>query len=559
MIKHFIVTFSLVLLFASNFSFPQEIADIVYKNGSIYTVNSHQPWAEALAIKSDRFIYVGNNSGVEELIGPETKVVDLNEQFVMPGLYDLHVHPDLLFEPKYTNQIQTLPLGPEELKTEILEYANNNPGDGWIFGGTWAPDLFAGAGIEPNAKYLDSFISDRPVALLETGRHVMMVNSLAMQLAGIDKNTYTPDHGIVVRDDQGNPTGEFANGAQSLFSHVLPQATWQQFSQCYNEAQALLNSYGIVGARSQHVNTDRLKAVQFLERQGELTIRYDMSISWKNDLHFSVEDRAELISGERHRYRSKHVNANFVKFHFDGTPASKSGYFLDPYRGTENHFGMLNETTEEIMDLMVQLDRQQISAQIHVIGDAAARIALDAIEHARKINGPNGPRHMLAHTYALHDDDVKRIAELNIVAEFTFNLVSPDMKDGMNYFVDEVVAQSTGPRLLNIKPVLESGGKAVFGSDLVVSPNPNPFPAISELLDRDSPWKSITVEDAILMLTLNGAWAMYLEDIAGSIEVGKYADFAVLDNDLFKIPAFEVRNINVLLTVFEGKVVYEKK
>jgi len=389
--------FSLVLPSES-----REVADTVYKNGKIYTVDENHPWVEAIAIQGDRFVFVGTNDGAESWIGPDTKVVDLDGKFVAPGFYDMHTHPDLLLEPKYTGGIQTLPLGHEELKKAILEFDKENPGDGWIFGGTWSPNGFTGEGVKPNAEYLDSFISDRPVAILDVTRHNLMVNTKAIELAGIDRDTFEPEHGTIEKDDDGNPTGLFSDGAQSLLSHVLPQANIMQLKEIYSEGQELLNSYGFVGTRSQHVNSDRLKAVQLLERDGALTIRYDMAISWKNDLHVTVPDRAELLTGERHRYNSQHVSANYIKFHYDGQPFSNTAVFLEPYRGTDL-YGKFNETPEEMRSLFRQLDRQDIAANIHVVGDGAARAALDAIEDVQKITGTDGPRHMLAHTYFIHD------------------------------------------------------------------------------------------------------------------------------------------------------------
>jgi len=205
--------------------------------------------------------------------------------------------------------------------------------------------------------------------------------------------------------------------------------------------------------------------------------------------------------------------------------------------------------------MMVQLDRQGIIANIHVTGDAASRLALDAVEHTREVNGPDGPRHMLAHTYVIHDDDAKRIAGLNMVAEYTWMLADPDKKELLDHAL-ELLDPAAAPRMGNMRPTLDSGGIAVFGSDLVVSPTPNIYPALAFYLDQPNPEKSITVEEALTMLTINGAWAMNRENEAGSITEGKYADFIVLDRNWFEIPTSDVADTKVLKTVFEGNVVY---
>jgi predicted amidohydrolase YtcJ len=538
--------------------FAADKADVVYRNGKIFTVDAKKPWAEALAVTGDRFVFVGNDKSVQSYIGEDTRIVDLGGKLVLPGFHDLHVHPDLMWEPKYTGQLQTSPAGPEALKQAILAHAKKNPGEGWIFGGTWAQDAFVAAGVEPTAAFLDSFMPDRPVAILDTSRHNMLVNSKAMEIAGLDENTYEQEHAVIHRDANGKLTGLFSDGAQALLSPVLPLGNWQVMREAYREGQQMLNRYGFIAARSQHVNTERLQGVQALERAGELTVRYDMAISWKNDLHVTVPDRAALLAGERHRYRSKHVNANFVKFHFDGNAGSQSALYLDPYQGTDYH-GKTNESFDEMKDLLVQLDREGISVQIHVIGDGAARMAVDAIEYTRKVNGHSGVRHTLLHNYAVHSDDAARYGQLGIAAEFTYNFFSPSLASYMNYFANQVLNEATIPHLLNIRPVIDNGGRAVFGSDLVVSPTTNIFPALSALLNRpDDPKRSITVAEAVQMLTINGAWAMGRETQAGSINTGKYADFVVLDRNWFEIPPKDVAETRVLSTVFEGKEVFKQ-
>lgn len=539
-------------------AFAQKTADAVYKNGKIYTVNEKQPWGEALAISGDRFVFTGSDKDAEKWIGEETKVVDLNGRFVMPGIYDLHVHPDLMLEPKYTGQIQTPALGPDELKDAVLEFAAANPGDGWIFGGTWDNLGFLEADVQPGYAWLDTFIPDRPVALFDNSRHRMMVNSKAMKLAGVDENTYEPDHGTFERDPAtGKLLGIYTDGAQSVFSHVLPQGDWRVFEKCYEEGQRIMNSFGIVGARSVHVNTPRLQAVQSLERKGKLTVRYQMGISWKDDLYFTVDDRAALLTGERFRYHSRHVDPNVVKFHFDGTPFSYTAYNLKPYKGRDTR-GKLNETPEEIKDIVAYLDQLGIIAAIHVTGDGATRLALDAIEEARKRNGNSGIRHTIVHSNLIHDDDLPRFKELGAIAEFSnYLLVSKEMAPVRamlpQFYEDDVI-----PTFFNAAGVVEAGGVVVLASDWVTTPTPEVYRGIAGFIDREPPFKSMKLEDAIRAVTWNGAFAMGIEENAGSIEAGKYADFVILDRNLFESSPDEIGETQVLKTVFEGKEVYNR-
>ncbi len=536
----------------------QQAADTVYVNGQIYTVNNAQPWAEAVAIAGGRLIAVGSTKTIQGHADANTKIVDLKGAFVMPGMYDLHTHIDLLLEPKYTNGIQTPPLDPQEMKMAIEKFAKDNPGDGWIFGGTWDPAAFAEAGITAGAKYLDAIMPDRPVALLDTSRHIMIVNSKAMEIGGISKSTYVPDHAVIPKDADGNPIGQLGDGAQSLIAHVLPLADEAIMTEIYAEGQKLLNQYGVIGTRSQHVNTVRLRAVQNLEREDRITARFDMAISWKNDLYLNVPDRAELLSGGRFRYRSTHVNPNYVKLHFDGQPMGRTSYFFDPYQGEKEYRGRLNETPLELVDIVTSMDRIGVGVQIHVLGDRSAKLAIDAIEAARKANGPNGPRHMLAHTAYIRSEDAIRLSRLNVVAEFTYSYLG-DIRELALFVAENVVPKSAGGLLHNVKPVVDSGGIAVSGSDLVVGSKPHALEGVSLFASRKPPFESITVEQALKMVTINGAYAMGIEKDAGSIEVGKYADIVVLDGNPLDMPPKKIRDIEVLTTVFEGKVVYERK
>ncbi len=535
---------------------PSRHVDVIYQGGRIYTGDPSQPWAESVAIAGGRFVAVDGGGDLNTL---HAEVVDLDGAFVMPGMYDMHVHPDLMLEPKYMGQIQTSPMGPGPLEEALRSWDTEHPGDGWIFGGTWFEPAFREGGVQPGATYLDGIVPNRPVALVDSGRHVLMVNSLAMKEAGVDAGTYEPDHGKIYRHPgNGELTGVFADGAQSLFSHVLPQAGWAEMQQVYAEGEAVLNSFGFVAARSLHVNTTRLQGLQAHHRSAGANLRWEMAISWKDDLFFSVPDRAALLTGERFRYRTRHVNPNLVKFHLDGTPASLTGYFLEPYKVDPENYGRLNESPEEVVDLMIDLDRRGLTVVIHVIGDAAARVALDGIEAARKANGPHGPRHTLAHCTFLHPEDEPRFRSLNVVAELSHTLISPQYIDAVPDLASRYFEESTVERFLDVAGVLDAKGVAVLGSDWVVMPTPEVFPSVQELVIRDrTPGRPISVGNAVKMLTMNGAYAMGLEDDGGSIAVGKYADMVVLDRNLFEIDPVEIGGTQVTRTVFEGRTVHE--
>ncbi|GJM07846.1 MAG: amidohydrolase [Lysobacteraceae bacterium] len=535
--------------------------DSIFINGRIYTVDPDQPWAEAVAVTDNRFSFVGSTSDAQQLAGPQTEVVDLQGRFVMPGIYDMHIHPDLAFGPRVAGQvILTQYAPPEQIKQELLDYAKANPDKEWIVGEPWFDPIFKDQGVQPGRDWLDSFLPDRPVAILDDSRHILMINSKGLELAGLDENTFEPDHGIIHKDPEtGRLLGLLQDGAQTLAEHAMPALDWRIMEEAYRQSLPILNGFGIVAARSNHVNTARLRGLQMLERKGELTVRFDAAISWKDDIVFTVPDRAELLSGERFRYRSEHVNPNYIKFHLDGSFGT--AYLLEPYAGEmgKNGWrGALNENPWELRDIVVDMDRRGITVVAHAIGDGAIRLALDAYEHMREKNGMSDLRHSVAHMNFATPEDLARFEQLNIIPEFGgWQMWNPDGE--VAELVPLYIGEERMSNYFNIRGALDNGAMPVISSDWPVSLEPNPFPGIRDMVNRGGKygWQDVDLSAALKIVTYNGAYAMYLEDEAGSITEGNLADFIVLDRNLFEASRQEIGETSVLRTVFEGKTVYE--
>ncbi|NPD48132.1 amidohydrolase [Lentimicrobium sp. S6] len=537
------------------------IAEMVFKNGNIYTVEDSEPWAEAVALLNGEFVYVGKNEGVDSWVGDSTTVVDLNGKFVMPGIYDMHLHPDLALVPEKVGQ-KTVPhlATPEEIKKLILEVARSTDRDAWIVLHDWQIGPFLEAGIKPGMEWIDSFMPDRPVFLVDNSRVYNMFNAKAAELAGIDQNTRDPRHGYLERDPEtGKLTGIVIDGAQAPFWEVMPPIPQTAYEEAYLEAVQRLAAVGVVGAKFSHMNIPMIEAVHFLDENDQLTLRVETHLSWKDDLA-KVDDRWDYIAGKRLMYRSDLVNPNGVKFHFDGVVPARSGLMLEPYRDEESWRGSTNLTNPEIKDVVVYCDKLGIRVDAHCQGDGAARLFLDAVEHARNINGPNGPRHQMTHSTFIHPEDRSRFAQLNVIPEFSpiywFN--SPAV-NGMKTLLSDSQVEGAFP----ISEVLAENGRGVIGTDWPVTPLEGIWVGFETLVTRENPWGEvegilgtpISLEQAIRMLTINGAWAMEVEDITGSIKVGKSADFIVLNQNLFEINPKEISKTIVLTTVFRGNPV----
>jgi len=540
-------------------------ADLVLVNGRIYTGDPGLPWCQALAVARGRIVARGERADVEHLIDAQTKVMDIGGRFAMPGLYDMHTHPDLALAPRYAEDLDIgiVDPTPDQVRDAILAYAAKHPDREWIYGQYFVRYTFRQAGLVPGKEWLDTVMPDRPVALLDRMWGTMMVNSEALRRAGITTETPDPANGYLERDPvSGEPTGLLIDGAYALIHAAMPPTPVPVLRAAYRDGVRYQSARGVVSTKYVHVCENRLNALQSLDQAGELTLRVEAAISWQDDI-FPVRRRWELLAGERHYYRSARLNANAVKFHFDGTVEPRSSYLMTPWDGNSTWSGKLNLTPEHLADMIWDMDRQGIRVIAHCTGDGASDTFLDAVEEARRRPGGLGVRHQCAHSTILHGSNLKRFRDLNVTAEF-----SP-----VSWYPSKFVSGARsgyGPerlsRAYNIKGVLEAGGVAVIGTDWPVSPL-DPWIALETMVTRANPWGDgegqfgdpISLKQAIDVMTKNGAWSMGIEHEAGSLEVGKSADIIVLDRNLFEVgPQGNIHSTKVDLTFMQGQLVHDR-
>ena len=541
-------------------------ADLVLVNGRIYTGDPGLPWCQALAVARGRIVARGERADVEHLIGVETKVMDLGGRFAMPGLYDMHTHPDLALAPRYAEDLDIgiVDPTPDQVRDAVQAYAAKNPDREWIYGQYFVRYTFRQAGLVPGRDWLDSVMPDRPVALLDRMWGTMMVNSEALRRAGISADTPDPANGYLERDPvSGEPTGLLIDGAYALIHAAMPPTPVPVLRAAYRDGVHYQSARGVVATKYVHVCENRLNALQALDQAGELTLRVEAAISWQDDI-FPVRRRWELLAGERHYYRSARLNANAVKFHFDGTVEPRSSYLMTPWDGANaNWSGKLNLTPEHLADMIWDMDRKGIRVIAHCTGDAASDTFLDAVEEVRKRPGGLNIRHQCAHSTILHGGNLRRFRDLNVTAEF-----SP-----VSWYPSKFVSGARsgyGPerlsRAYNVKGVLEAGGVAVIGTDWPVSPL-DPWIALETLVTRANPWgegegrfgEPISLSQAIDVMTRNGAWSMGIDHEAGTLEVGKSADIIVLDRNLFEVePQGNIHSTRVDLTFMQGQLVHDR-
>lgn len=541
--------------------------ELVLTGGKIYTGYKPEPWCSDVVIGGGRFLEAGDASVGHAYANRDIPIVDLAGQFVMPGLYDMHTHPDLALASKYDDQL-TIGLedpSPADVREAILGYAEKHPDKEWIYGHYFVHFTFRRAGISVDKHWLDTFIPNRPVALHDRSWGCLLVNSKALELAGIDENSRDPGNGYIERDElTGEPTGILVDGAYSLIYKAMPPVSQRALQSAYRDGQHFQSARGVVGTKYVHVCEHRLDALKALDDAGQLTTRVEAAISWQDDI-FPVRRRWQLLAGERHYYRSNRLNANAVKFHFDGTHEARSSYLASPWPGEESWQGHLNLTPEHITDMLVDMDRRGIRVIAHCTGDGASAIFLDAVAAARSRNGNDGIRHQCAHSTLLLDQNLQRFADLNVTAEFSPVGWQPIP---FAYARRDAFGEERMSRAYNFRGVLDSGGVAVMGTDWPVSAF-DPWIGFEAMITRMDPTglhegtfygEGIGLEEAIRVMTRNGAWSMGIDHIAGSIEVGKSADLIVLDRNPFEREVHgNLHQTQVLLTLIEGQVAWDSE
>ena len=544
-------------------------ADRVLRNGAIYTVNDAQPWAEAVAIANGRFVAVGSNDEIDEFIGEGTGVADLQGRMAMPGIFDIHIHPvdgsmaalyDCSFP--FTSTVE-----------EIIEHvagcvAEAEAGE-WIRGGQWGVGL-AMLDQSISAALLDTVTPDNPAFLMDSTVHNAWVNSLALERLDIGPDTLDPPGGSIVRDGSGMPNGILFDDAAYNAISTLPDYSREQYEAGLAWTVEMLNRYGVTGFKDAIAEAGSLRAYSALDRSGRLNARVAASLIWKRSW-IQGHDEHLLNIAQRDAFRSERINPDFIKIFLDGIAPSRTAYMLEPYQPHDafpaDHRGEPLHDSTTLAEDVTNFDAQGLTVKMHAIGDGALRQGLDAIEAARASNGQSGLRHEISHAGLMHADDIGRFAELGAVPELAPILWYP--VPGLVEAQTAAIGRDRAEFSFPIRSLVESGAEPAYGSDWpAVVPTPNPWPGVEALLTRQDPYledpqeykwaeQAVDLETALTIITINGAKALKVEDVAGSIEVGKSADLIVLDQNVFEIPVRSIADTQVLTTIFEGRTVHD--
>jgi predicted amidohydrolase YtcJ len=441
----------------------------------------------------------------------------------------------------------------------------------WILGGGWAMSVF-GAGGKPSRKIIDELVSNRPVFLTSTDGHSGWANSLALEIAGITKDTPNPIDGIIDRDpESGELIGSLQEGAMMLIEKYIPTDTLESKISGLRYSMKMLNGYGITAIQDAIVKESDLQTYMTFEDNNELTLRVVASLWWERAQGLEQLGNLKHLRAE---YTSKLVKPTTVKIMQDGLVENYTAVLVDPYLMPGHSRGIPMVEPELLKKAVTALDASNFQVHFHALGDGAVRQSLDAVEESIYENGRLGNRHHISHLQLIHPDDFGRFAELDVVANFQ------PLWAYTGDYLTELAAPFVGPERLRwsyaIKTIQNTGAKIAFGSDWSVT-SANPFHQMETAITRQSASditalenkpvnpeqdiplfieESIDLESAIDAFTINAAFVNNLEKETGSIEVGKYADLVVLDQNLFEIEVYDISETKALLTLFEGRVVH---
>lgn len=537
-----------------------EKADLLICNGRIYAGKDLPEDNYFVAVKDGRIIKTGTKNEMDNMVGEDTTIVDLEgEKMLMPGFHDSHTH--LIMAGMYQECINLDTYkSEEETARAVAEYAKTIPEGEWIIGFKWY-HLYWGNKTLPTTKYLDKYIPDRPVFLLNAEAHGAWVNSEALKRAGIDKNTPEVPFGEIMRDEEGNPSGflyEAAQGLVAKYAFDMSEKREKDYIRTYLEKA---KSYGITGANDMlpffGVNLGSYETFYSMAENGELTTRIYAAADLCGDLN-SIEKAMKEYSSDKY-------GIYLLKQFVDGVATTYTALLVSPYSDNKSTCGSTLMELEDLRKCILNAHKRGLSVRLHACGDGAVRAALDGFEEAIEKYGDTGARHAIEHNEVVHPNDLDRYKKLGVIASYQpEHLAITDDFESNSYplRLGEERCKFAWP----IKTILDTGANVSFGSDCPVVDN-SPFLEIYRAITRLhndglpkggwNPKEKISIAEALHAYTYVPVYGVKRENDLGTLEEGKIADMIVIDRDLFRASPQDIRDAKVLMTFLDGELVYE--
>lgn len=538
-----------------------QAADLLIVNGRVFAADEAGTTAEGVAVRGNTILRIGSTTDLEALRGPETRVIDAKGGSILPGFNDAHVHfvsGGFALADVDLAGLTTL----REVQAAISTFATAQPGDGWLLGRGWLYSPFPGG--SPTRAQLDEIVPDRPALMRCYDGHSIWVNSKALALAGITKDTPNPPNGEIVKDPRtGEPTGHLKEAAADLLDPVLPKPTEADRRAAIKAAVAHANQFGITSIQNAGGSAEEMALYEAAKRDGDLTVRAYLAFSASAATTEADADR--MVETWQRLGDDATVRSGIVKMFADGVIESRTAAMLAPYQNSTSA-GEPNLSAADLERVVAMLDRRGLQVQIHAIGDRAIRMSLDALERAAAANpAPSrGRRHRLEHIEAVAEDDIARFGALGIIAsQQPMHVVLGDMNQvkPSGPWPDNIGAERFA-RAWAWQRIRAGGGRLAFGSDWPVATleaGQGIWLAATRVTLPGGPAQAMPMADVIRAYTAWAAYASFDDQRKGTLAPGMLADIAVLATDLFANPPRTATDVKVTTTVFDGKVVYEAK
>ena len=536
---------------------PPFAADLIIVNASIHTMNSAQPSAEAIAIHGNRIVAVGSSEEIKKLGGSNTRVIDAHAQLMLPGFNDAHVH---FMSGGF--QLSSVDLRdantPQEFADRVRSFAAKLPPGRWMTGGDWDHERWPDAKL-PTKELIDRYTPNTPVFVNRLDGHMALANSVALKLAGVTRESKDPPGGVIVRDPQtGEPTGILKDAAQSFVWKVIPASSFEEKLAAARAATNHAASLGVTSVQDMSAGAD-VSIYQALLDHGELKTR--IYAVWPLP-------RWERLAqtGVRAHFGSAMLRTGGLKGFADGSLGSTTALFFEPYVDAPNTSGIPSDEMfpeGAMLERVRGADRAGLQVIIHAIGDRANDNILSIYEQVEREDGDRDRRFRIEHAQHLRSQDIPRFARGKVIAS-----MQPYHAIDDGRWAEKRIGHERARTTYAFRSLLDSGATLAFGTDWTVAPL-DPMltiyaAATRRTLDGKHPdgWISeqkISVEETVRGYTIGSAFAEFQEKEKGTISPGKLADLVILTRDIFKIDPTEIKNTKVVMTIMDGRVVYESR
>ena len=537
-------------------------ADLIIKSNAIFDSIEEKPFEGYVAIKDNKIVEVGRGDDISSCQGPETVVKEYKDKLVMAGFHDSHTH--LLMAGLFKTYVNLADARTEEEAAQMVKEAADRDENktGWVRGFSWYHVFWENKTL-PTKASLDKYFPDRPVCLINAEAHGAWVNSKALEIAGITDDTPDPFGGEIARDENGEATGFLYESASGLVTKYAFDFTAEEEKVIIRKYMEGAAEYGITSMNDVqpyfHGNMGNLDVYSQMDRDGELTIRIHAAPDLLGDL-----DQAEEW---REKYRSDKLRVEQLKQFLDGVSTTHTALVLEEYTDAPGNYGISLNDTAAIEAAVPEAHRRGFSIKLHSCGDKSARMGLDYYEKAIKMYGKNQCRHAIEHVEMLSDEDLPRFGQLGVIPSVQPEHIALTQKFSENPYFD-TLGKERADKTWRLKDLYDTAGVLAIGSDCPVVDN-SPFLEIYRGVTRLhndgepkggwNPTQKLSVYEVLRSYTYGSAYGVSREDELGTLEAGKFADIAVIDRNLFTVDPSEIFDAKVVLTVMDGKIIFERE